>query len=211
MEIIERAFKHVKKNGFVSLVKIVVEKVLNFIFYYRQEHLFSLTLSNFIPNTGLDNSIKVRLAVKEDIAVLEKEVYKNAYLFEKWIDNGSLFFCAFNEDEIIGYLSMSSKPVDHWSVNLNLKYLDIYEHDVFVLSDYRGRNVFQRIITEIVSILNEKGYNRVICTIPSNNYSSVNAHKKCGFERIGEVKQIRIMGVEKFYVSGMSYKNDNNA
>lgn len=201
MKIIKKLSKYVETKGWICLLKVLAEKILQFTFYYRREYLYSFELMESNQNITSNISIEVILSTEEDLEPLEKGEYKNANLFKTWINNGSFFFSALNRDKIIGYVCMSPSPVDHWSTRIGFKKKVIWEHDTFVLSDYRGKNIFPEMISIITPILIEKGYIRVLCTINKKNQSAIRAHEKIGYKRIGEVRQVHILGLEKFWIS----------
>ena len=172
MKIIKKLLKYVEMKGWICVFKSIFGKILQFTFYYRREYLYSLGLLGLNQNITSNISLKVILSTEADLEPLEKGDHKNKNSFKTWINNGSLFFLALNRDKIIGYVCMSPSPIDHWSTRIGFLKKGIWEHDAFVLSD-----------------INKK------------NQSAIRAHEKIGYKKIGEVGQVRILGLEKFKVS----------
>jgi len=67
--------------------------------------------------------------------------------------------------------------------------------DIYVINDYRGKNIFSQFIGLIISKhLSDKGF-KLISDVSRSNTSSMRAHLKLGFKEIMNIRYVILFGV----------------
>lgn len=64
------------------------------------------------------------------------------------------------------------------------------ENGIYVSPDAQGIGVGRKILEELIVLARELGYHAIVAQIVSGNDASVALHEKCGFERVGVLKEI---------------------
>jgi L-amino acid N-acyltransferase len=62
------------------------------------------------------------------------------------------------------------------------------EHSVYVSNEFQGKNIGKLLIEELIFIAKKQGLHTMIGVIDSENKSSIEFHKKFGFEIVGTIK-----------------------
>lgn len=62
------------------------------------------------------------------------------------------------------------------------------EHSVYVSNDFNGKGIGKLLLQELISVAKIQGLHTMIGVIDSENESSINFHKKFGFEVVGTIK-----------------------
>jgi phosphinothricin acetyltransferase len=63
------------------------------------------------------------------------------------------------------------------------------EHSIYVAANCRGRGVGKLLLQEIIAAAQEQDYHVLIGAIDSQNTSSIQLHKRFGFEHAGTIRQ----------------------
>lgn len=107
---------------------------------------------------------------------------------------GLKFYACYLNDVLVASLWIiedSERFLDEAAIHFYPNKNSIWLRDIFVLAPYRGVNLF----TEIICTLCDKYYSDSIHYIYSDtmsvNTSSVNAHRKCGFQVVSTVKRLQ--------------------
>lgn len=64
------------------------------------------------------------------------------------------------------------------------------EHSVYVHKDFRGKTIGYALLVELIRLAKAGGYHTMIAGIDSANQSSVEFHRKFGFEVVGTFKEV---------------------
>ena len=64
------------------------------------------------------------------------------------------------------------------------------EHSVYVHKDHRGKAIGNALMVELIRLAKAEGYHTMIAGIDSTNMSSVEFHRKFGFEVVGTFKEV---------------------
>lgn len=198
---IKKAISIWKTRGVIPFIKISIRAIQYFIFRYRREYLFLLSLKEHVPKIESTAPITIKEVTKKNLNELKNKNCDMKF-FKELINDGSLLVTALNNGKIMGYVCISFNPTDRWGSKLNLNSDEVWEHDAFIEFECRGGDLFSTLITYIAAVLRKRGYVSILSTVQPKNIPSIKAHTKCGFEKIGEVRQLRILGLEKFWISG---------
>lgn len=63
------------------------------------------------------------------------------------------------------------------------------EHSVYVNSDYHGKGIGKILLAELIELAKKQNLHTMIAVIDAENQSSVDFHKKFGFETVGVIKE----------------------
>lgn len=109
--------------------------------------------------------------------------YNNGTIWKAVVDNTNI---------IAGFLIVTYPGLDSenlgYDISLSKDKLSQVAHmdTIVVLPDYRGHRLQQKLTTYAESILKEKGFKYLMCTIHPNNVYSLNNMQKCGYKVILE-------------------------
>lgn len=75
----------------------------------------------------------------------------------------------------------------------SFRYRDAYqftvEHSVYVHQDFQGKKIGYLLLNELMTLAKAQNIHTMIGVIDSKNQSSIDFHKKMGFEVVGTIKQ----------------------
>lgn len=63
------------------------------------------------------------------------------------------------------------------------------EHSVYVNNDFHGNGIGKILLAELIKIANKQNLHTMIAVIDAENQSSIDFHKKFGFETVGIIKE----------------------
>lgn len=153
-----------------------------------------------IPSLKTD-LVQIRIATESDIpailGITNHEILNSTVLYEYepksieaqlvWfqekIENNWPIFVAELDSVVIGfgtYGPFRTRPAYSKSI----------EHSVYVHKDYRGQAVGNALMLELIRTAKANGFHTMIAGIDSSNMSSVEFHRKFGFEVVGTFKEV---------------------
>jgi len=190
-------------------IKIFIIDKINFLlintFFINKLIIFELDIENpkkIIPSPV---NLSFKICKKNDIDSMDNDLYdyneKGRRYSKNQFDKGDRCILALNNDRIIGYV---------WIMK-NLMELSIYNHipistkrsyiyKGFVLEEFRGKRVLNAIDKYVIDLLKEEGKKFIVTTVSIYNKSSLRARERLGFKRVGEIIQIRFLGIKYDYI-----------
>lgn len=161
--------------------------------------LFSFNDANEIPVAKENIPIRILLLSDKSFTetpLLEKYNYLYNDVFVGRLENGDICCCAIYNDEIVSYCWVAKHKayIGEIGKEISLKEKEIYLYDAFTQPEFRGNNLFPKILTSILNYGKLKGYQKALIFALSSNNSSVVAIKKAGFEIFQSVHFLYIYG-----------------
>ena len=106
--------------------------------------------------------------------------------------------------DIIGFIKVgvADTYIGDFRQVIHLPPHDALIYDTFVLPEYRGRGVAHAGIMATMQYLKAHGFDRVWCHIEAWNHPSLRVFGRAGFERVGEIRFLRVCGFPFFVRDG---------
>jgi len=145
--------------------------------------------------------VQVRIAAESDLpAILEitnHEILNSTVLYEYEARSLSTQLAWFNEKREHGWpiivAELGSKVVGfgtYGSFRTRPAYSKSVEHSVYVHTDHRGKAIGNALMVELIRLAKASDLHTMIAGIDSSNMSSVEFHRKFGFEVVGTFKEV---------------------
>ena len=156
-------------------------------------YIMSLLLDNFhnIECPGF----RYRKATEEDISILKQGDFSVANMLpylrrEKQYATGLLFFEEHSEKPV-GYIWIIRRGGNEMSYKI--RNVDGLISCVCVFPEFRGRNIVNLMLAEVVNLLKAEGCKNVALGVNTDNIAAIRAYKKAGFVVAGKKKYIRVL------------------
>ena len=146
-------------------------------------------------------NITVREAKEEDVAsilrIINYEIsnstvvydYKERSLafqlnwYKRKMEDGMPVIVAEHELEVIGFGTFGIfRP---WEA-----YRFCIEHSIYVDKNTRGKGVGKQLLSELITLANQRGFHTMIAGVDATNEASIRFHKKFGFREVGRFKEV---------------------
>ena len=156
-------------------------------------YIMSLALENF--NKVECDGYHYRIVKENDLSILKLGDFSVANMLpylrkEKPYSTGLLFF----EDQTnrpVGYIWVVRRGGNEMSYRI--RNIDALISCVCVFKEYRGRNIANTMLSEIVNLLIKENAQKVALGVNTDNISAIHAYKKAGFNVVGQKKYLRIL------------------
>jgi len=76
------------------------------------------------------------------------------------------------------------------SFRARVAYRFTIEHSVYVNKDFRAKGIGKLLLTDLISVAKTSGYRSMIGMVDATNKRSVEFHKKLGFHKVGQLKEV---------------------
>jgi ribosomal protein S18 acetylase RimI-like enzyme len=105
-----------------------------------------------------------------------------------------------HDGEIIGFIKVGRGEVYVYDFDARLRFPDrtAFIYDTYTSPDYRGQNVAPFLVNEVVRSLGERGFERLMCHIPTWNTASIRLYTKCGFHEVKRIRFLSVLGWKLF-------------
>ena len=112
---------------------------------------------------------------------LKDERYFNNWFQEKKINRCPVFIYQHN-DVPVAYGSYAQfRPKEGYQFSV--------EHSVYVLPAYRNKGIGRLLLQQLISYAKQNNIHCMIAGIDAENFTSIELHKKLGFEQVGLIKE----------------------
>ena len=205
-EIIHNTLLLLKYGGIVVCVK----QLLRFIYSTETQLGFALDLQEITPSS-IEARIPydLRLATDKDMdevlqkAETEDKQSAQKLIFRNWLYKDGYRNCYVARSVDTGELGFI-QTVIHPEENRNvggtfrswfpeLKEDEILLEGAYTFEKYRGNRLHPAVLSDILRIYKEKGYNRMIAHIDKNNSSAIKGAERVGFKVFQEVPGRKIL------------------
>jgi GNAT superfamily N-acetyltransferase len=172
-------------------------------FFYRHGdyHILAYALGDedFKPDARADLVIRP-IDHRENIAMLSPLADSvDMARFYMMFEHGSICFCAFQNDQIVGY-GWASREIDRAAnrVQSQLGPGDACLHDLFVSPKHRGCRIGEALVAHRLRFLQEHGFKRGIWAVSKGNYPALSMNNRLGCMYIGDMSHTRILLWDSF-------------
>jgi len=113
-----------------------------------------------------------------------------------------------DEDVIAAYVWISNNRIQAYSDTAYIfpvNTLNYWWRDVYVNTEYRGQGKLAELLSAWASSLNFNHDANMYCEISPDNKASIKSHKKNGFNELGLLSMVCILGFRVYYFSGSIY------
>lgn len=106
-----------------------------------------------------------------------------------------LVYTLLSNNSIVGYINIGKGHVYilDFDQTIDFPKKTGFVMDTFIHENYRGKNLFNLLISNVKLDLQKKGYKKLYCHIRTDNAVSVAAYEKNDFSRLGFVEYKRIL------------------
>ncbi|MDZ7336512.1 MAG: hypothetical protein ONB32_15280 [candidate division KSB1 bacterium] len=175
---------------------IISKTPFKFAFDYTRFYILSFNFGNKLAKRKL-NCLRTRLAVANDLPRIKKIVDRGDE-FQQRMTKGDICFIAESNDDIVGmeWLEIADRHVEG-----RIKYIfdlppnSCWLYDGFIEKSSRFKGVWINIMGEIADFSRRKSIARAYCYISSINNISLNTHLRYGFQIIGVIIYVKILGI----------------
>ena len=104
------------------------------------------------------------------------------FFFDDKLQKGFPIIVAKVADEIVGFGYYSE-------FRFREAYKFTVEHSVYVSEDFQSKGIGKQLLQELINLARKQKLHTMIGVIDSENTSSIDFHKKFGFEEVGFIKE----------------------
>ncbi len=145
--------------------------------YYYEKDLDSFNEKDYI---SADISQEIKEASEEDIENIilmsDTETKKRIILYKK---QGSMCFIALYRGKIVGYTWINKRNINIYDKILcPVKENSVFVFGSFVFPEYRGKHIFQELISFSCTEMKERGYKYISNFVSTDNIPSITARAK---------------------------------
>ena len=176
-------------------MKVIIRKVLNRIENYIKFDTFIILEAIINDQIKLDGGKVEKITSSENIETIYINAgRKNSSLkntIESRIRRGLDFYTYSIANEIVAFtwiLNNVPRFIDEIGISIGPVPKSLWIRDIFVLENQRGRNVFSKFLSLIVSEFYKGQVELIISDILQSNQPSFQAHIKYGFKPIYNIK-----------------------
>ena len=147
--------------------------------------------AEFVIRPAVEGDLRDIAAIYEheiahSIATFDLEPPDSSYWHEKLAGNhpGDHLLVAVDEDEdVIGYAySWSFRPRPAYSLTR--------ETSIYLDPSVRGMGIGKKLYPALLSTMADSGVHTAVALVAQPNPGSVNLHKYCGFEQVGQMREV---------------------
>lgn len=103
--------------------------------------------------------------------------------FKKKTDDRMPVIVAEKDNEILGFATFGIfRPREAYKYSV--------EHSIYIHKDARGLGIGKLLMSNLIDLAQKNGFHTMIAGINATNQSSIDFHKKFGFEEIGVFKEV---------------------
>ena len=167
--------------------------------------------SNRKPIQSIDLDFKI--ASSEDLDLMDEKRHnmspeRKNYLKDR-LKAGDKCILALNNGEIVGYSWAMKDAMELSQFNLiPLPKNKVFLYNAYVVDDFRGKrvnNALNRYFCD--NILLKEGKTKMIATISKDNNPSLKSANRSDSKKVGEIVQIRFLGLKYDYISKKALKD----
>ena len=141
------------------------------------------------------NGYRFRKVTESDIDILKRGDFSIANMLpylrrEKQYATGLLFFEE-KTDKPVGYIWVVRRGGNEMSYRI--RQIDGLISCVCVFQEFRGHNIANLMLSEIVNLMKADGFGNVALGVNTDNEPAIHAYTKAGFVVTGEKKYIRVL------------------
>jgi len=186
----------------MTLRKTLV-RIKKFVFTTNSAYWFEKKIIDEINNFKTEIPVEIEInSTNETIDWLKKQKEKHS-----WVVNSNEIDTAQKYNHCWPSAKINNKIVGSIKIGFLKVYITDYEkvfdlsdktafiYDTYVIEKYRKKGIAKLLILKAVNYLNNNGYKKVGCHIPSWNKASINAYEKIGFKKIIYIRYFRILGI----------------
>lgn len=197
-------------------IKIFIADKVNFLlthsFFVNKLIIFEYDLENQVKFNPSPINLSFRFCQKKDIDSMDNDLYgyneQGKNYSKNQFDKGDRCILAINDGRIVGYVWIMKDHLE-LSINNNIQISGkrSYIYKGFVLYEFRGKRILSSMDKYVFDLLKDEGKKFVVTTVSIYNTPSLQARERSGFRRVGEVIQIRFLGLQYDYISreGFNY------
>lgn len=162
---------------------------------YPYRHLImQLKLEEF-RTAACDGSFRAKEITENDVEILRRGDFALANMLpylrkQKRFATGFLFY-EVGTDVPVGYIWVVRRGGNEMSYRI--REIDAIISCVCVFREYRGRNIANRMLAEIVALLQKEGCSEVTLAVSADNQPAIRAYEKAGFSKVSEKHFLRIL------------------
>jgi ribosomal protein S18 acetylase RimI-like enzyme len=195
------------RRGAIGLGKLVVLNIMKRTLSTRKATWYRLRLNELVPFTqkGVPGSFGL-MNIGEASGFFEKNHASFPWMsIEEELETARaadhMFPCVRDKGEVVGYIKLGIEKVfiSDFEKILHLQPTAAFIYDTFVMPSYRRTGLGTYLIGMTARLAQEKGFLSLWCHIPSWNEPSIKAFRRAGFEAVGEVRFVRLLGRDFFH------------
>lgn len=171
--------------------------IIRVIFWRRKIFVYEKSLIS-ASDTHFKKKVKLKVNVKlvqcDDIPKIAKRFEDFKIKANERFKMGHICFAAYLNEDILHYSWWAVNEV--YSGNLERKLRlssdSAYAYDAYTVPECRGLGIALKVSERACSYLRERGYKRIYCFVPYNNFPSHRVMRKGGWRKIGTITYTRI-------------------
>lgn len=205
MSKINKAFVIISNEGLISFLKKIFVFVSAKICRVKHLLIFELNIGNYENIISPATELTYRLAEEEDIELMDEEKYnydrKGKQFSIERLKKGDICALAIYKDEISGYFWMMNKYMELSQDNyITISSDRVYIYKGWVIREMRGKRVFNGISNYLINVAKKNNKRAIVKIVSVDNKPSIKASKRLGFKVVGDIFQIRILGIKYDYI-----------
>jgi len=181
------------------IIKRIIGTLIKFIYYKRTSYMYMHNLKKIpqinckLKNLQIDFHDKPAEMLK-DICVIKKA---KPHKFLKRFKRKHICVTAEYNRELAFFNWIS---IGEWSLidgrYNNLNDSEFFIYDAYTIPEYRRNGIWQSMLATELRVMKEKGYKGCYVLVEENNLPSIKGIEKVGFEKIGKVKKVKVLGLK---------------
>ena len=198
--------KVISEEGIVQFFKKVLKSTISKIFVVKNIFIYELDITNGGTKISPEINVTYSIATEDEIRGMDENQYGYDERAKQYslngIKNGDICILAFSEEKLIGYILHMKESMELSEGHLiGIPQWRSYLYKGLVVEEFRGKRVLSGLINHQIEILRSIGKTSLVYTVSKKNVPSNKATKKMGFNRIGRIIQLRILGFKYDYIS----------
>jgi len=179
----------------------VMRRILSFIFTTNSAIWFEKDLTEELVD------YKAKIPVKIDMNSTSRTIEWLKNLKLSWVVHPKEIAAALEYNHFWPSVCTNGKIIGCTKVGFGKVYIVDYNrviefpermafiYDIFILKDYRGKDVAKNITIQAIKFLKEHGYTKVGLHVPPWNKAPISICEKIGFKKVIYIRYFRIFGV----------------
>jgi len=201
-----KGLRILRRQGLIAFVSAILRKLKHVIFISNSADWYVRDISAPLPDIVPRLNAQVIFDSRNELI----EWLREHHLSFSWmyspleiktaLSDGHIFPHLKHNGEIVGYVKLGFKRVyilDYGKI-IEFPPKQCFIYDTFIMPDSRGKELAPFLVRETIKWLKGQGFERIWCHIPSWNISSCRAFEKLGFQKVGNVRYLKLLGIEFF-------------
>ena len=162
---------------------------------FSKSYLYSIKLDNLdLKESKMDNLI-IKVCKIEDAKLFGKLKDEFSY----YMQNGHILIAAFLNDEWVGYMWISLKPVKVEELDRFIHFDGAYLWKAYVKKDFRNKGIIKKLLLFSFNLIkNIYKKNKAYILVETSNIPSIKSIEGSKFSRVGTIKYNRIFLWRKY-------------